>query len=124
YVTVVVQETGKNQTIKSTFTKDNGSFELTGLEMKQYQLVLSYVGYKTKVLPLPAFTGNTIDLGKLPLVSSAKQLKEVQIVTEKLLVEQDIDKLTYNVDADPESQTMTALDMLRKVPLLSLDAED
>ncbi|MBF8963123.1 TonB-dependent receptor [Pontibacter sp. FD36] len=124
YVTVVVQEAGKNQAIKSTFTKDNGSFELTGLELKQYQLVLSYVGYKTKVLPLPAFTGTTIDLGRLALVSSAKQLKEVQIVTEKLLVEQDIDKLTYNVDADPESQTMTALDMLRKVPLLSLDAED
>ncbi|MDO6389197.1 TonB-dependent receptor [Pontibacter sp. BT731] len=124
YVTVVVQEAGKNQAIKSTFTKDNGTFELIGLELKQYQLVLSYVGYKTKVLPLPAFTGTTIDLGKLSLVSSAKQLKEVQIVTEKLLVEQDIDKITYNVDADPESQTMTALDMLRKVPLLSLDAED
>ncbi|SIT86316.1 TonB-dependent receptor domain-containing protein [Pontibacter indicus] len=124
YVTVVVQEAGKNQAIKSTFTKDNGAFELTGLELKQYQLVLSYVGYKPRVLPLPAFSGNTIDLGKLTLVSSAKQLKEVQIVTEKLLVEQDIDKITYNVDADPESQTMTALDMLRKVPLLSMDAED
>lgn len=119
-----MQEAGKNQAIKSTFTKDNGAFELTGLELKQYQLVLSYVGYKPRVLPLPAFSGNTIDLGKLTLVSSAKQLKEVQIVTEKLLVEQDIDKITYNVDADPESQTMTALDMLRKVPLLSLDAED
>ena len=124
YVTVVIQEAGKNQAIKSTFTKDNGSFELTGLELKQYQLVLSYVGYKPRVLPLPAFTGTTIDLGKLPLVSSAKQLKEVQVVTEKLLVEQDIDKITYNVDADPESQTMSALDMLRKVPLLSMDAED
>ncbi|MCP2045827.1 TonB-dependent receptor domain-containing protein [Pontibacter sp. HSC-36F09] len=124
YVTVVMQEAGKNQAVKSTFTKDNGRFELAGLELKQYQLVLSYVGYKTKVLPLPAFTGTTIDLGKLSLVSSARQLKEVQIVTEKLLVEQDIDKITYNVDADPESQTMTALDMLRKVPLLSLDAED
>lgn len=124
YVTVVVQEAGKNQAIKSTFTKDNGSFEITGLPEKQYQLVLSYVGYKTKVLPVPAFTSSTLDLGKIMLVSSAKQLKEVQVVTEKLLVEQDIDKITYNVDADPESQTMTALDMLRKVPLLTVDADD
>ncbi|MBD1398754.1 TonB-dependent receptor [Pontibacter sp. JH31] len=124
YVTVVVQEAGKNQAIKSTFTKENGSFELTGLPEKQYQLVLSYVGYKTKVLPLPSITSSTLDLGKLLLVSSANQLKEVQVVTEKLLVEQDIDKITYHVDADPESQTMTALDMLRKVPLLMVDAED
>ncbi|MHC2991788.1 hypothetical protein OB13_09395 [Pontibacter sp. HJ8] len=124
YVTVTLQEAGKNQAIKSTFTKDNGSFELTGLPEKPYQLVLSYVGYKTRTLPLPAFTSSTIDLGKLTLVSSAKQLKEVQVVTEKLLVEQDIDKITYNVDADPESQTLTALDMLRKVPLLTVDADD
>ncbi|WP_169336210.1 TonB-dependent receptor domain-containing protein [Pontibacter roseus] len=124
YVTVVVQEAGKPQAIKSTFTKENGTFELTGLPEKQYQLVLSYVGYKTRMLPLPAFSSSTIDLGRLYLVSSANQLKEVQVVTEKLLVEQDIDKLTYNVDADPESQTMTALDMLRKVPLLTVDAED
>jgi hypothetical protein len=124
YVTIVVQEAGKNQNIKTTFTKENGSFEITGLPEKQYQLVISYVGYKQRILPLPAFTASTIDLGKLILVSSAKQLKEVQVVTEKLLVEQDIDKITYNVDADPESQTMTALDMLRKVPLLTVDAED
>jgi outer membrane receptor protein involved in Fe transport len=124
YVTIVLQETGKNQAIKSTFTKDNGSFELTGVAENKYQLVLTYVGYKTKIIQLPAFTSSTIDLGKLTLVSSAKQLQEVQVITEKLLVEQDIDKITYNVDADPESQTMTALDMMRKVPLLTMDAED
>jgi outer membrane receptor protein involved in Fe transport len=124
YVTVVIQEAGKPQAIKSTFTKENGSFELTGLMEKQYQLVLSYVGYKTQIISLPAFTSSTIDMGRLMLVSSAKQLKEVQVVTERLLVEQDIDKITYNVDADPESQTMNALDMLRKVPLLTVDAED
>jgi outer membrane receptor protein involved in Fe transport len=124
YVTIVLQETGKNQAIKSTFTKDNGSFELTGVAENKYQLVLTYVGYKTRIIQLPAFTSSTIDLGKLTLVSSAKQLQEVQVITEKLLVEQDIDKITYNVDADPESQTMTALDMMRKVPLLTMDAED
>jgi hypothetical protein len=124
YVTVVVQEAGKPQAVKSTFTKDNGSFELTGLPEKQYQLILTYVGYKTQLISLPAFTSSTIDLGKLKLVSSANQLKEVQVVTERLLVEQDIDKITYNVDADPESQTMNALDMLRKVPLLTVDADD
>ncbi len=124
YVTVVVQEAGKTQAVKSTFTKDNGSFELAGLPEKQYQLILTYVGYKTQVIALPAFTSSTIDLGRLRLVSTANQLKEVQVVTERLLVEQDIDKITYNVDADPESQTMNALDMLRKVPLLTVDADD
>jgi Outer membrane protein beta-barrel family len=56
--------------------------------------------------------------------SNVKQLKEVKVITKMQLVEQDIDKLTYHVDADPESKSMTALDMLRKIPLIIIDADD
>jgi outer membrane cobalamin receptor len=40
------------------------------------------------------------------------------------VLEQDIDKLTYNVDADPESKTSSTFDILRKVPLLTIDADE
>jgi hypothetical protein len=53
-----------------------------------------------------------------------KQLKEVKVIIKTPLVEQDIDKLTYHVDADPESKGMTVLDMMRKIPLVIIDAED
>ncbi|MDQ6756717.1 MAG: TonB-dependent receptor [Bacteroidota bacterium] len=52
------------------------------------------------------------------------QLKEVKVLTKKPVIEQDIDKLTYHADADPESKVMTALDILRKVPMVTVDAED
>ncbi|MDQ3277152.1 MAG: TonB-dependent receptor, partial [Bacteroidota bacterium] len=42
----------------------------------------------------------------------------------KHIIEQDADRLAYLVDADPESKTASALDILRKVPLLSTDADD
>ncbi|WP_246151233.1 outer membrane beta-barrel family protein [Adhaeribacter aerolatus] len=63
-------------------------------------------------------------MGKVMLGATVKQLKEAEIVTEKLLVEQDIDKITYNVAFDPESNFLNTLDMLRKVPLLTFDADD
>ncbi|TXK48641.1 TonB-dependent receptor [Pontibacter qinzhouensis] len=126
YVTVLLREQGKEQPLKSTFSGDNGAFEFTGLAFGKYEILLTSVGFKNKLVPLAELTEahQKIDLGKLFISSSANQLKEVQVTAEKLLIVQDIDKLTYNVEADPENQTMTALDMLRKVPLLTVDAED
>ncbi|WP_242920537.1 TonB-dependent receptor domain-containing protein [Pontibacter liquoris] len=127
YVTVLVQEQGKTEALKTTFTQPDGSFELAGLPLAgQYQLLLTYVGFQTKTIKLPAFTADKplIALGKITLAGTTNKLQEVQVTTEKLLVTQDIDKISYNVEADPESKTMTALDMLRKVPLLTVDAED
>ncbi|MFT2009526.1 TonB-dependent receptor domain-containing protein [Pontibacter sp. 13R65] len=126
YVTVLLREQGKEQPLKSTFSGDNGAFEFKGLPYGKYEILLTSVGFKNKLIPLTELTeaNQTINLGKLSMASSSNQLKEVQVTAEKLLIVQDIDKLTYNVDADPENQVMTALDMLRKVPLLTVDAED
>lgn len=52
------------------------------------------------------------------------KLKEVKVLTKKQLIEQDVDKLIYHADADPESRIMSALDLLRKVPMVTIDAED
>ncbi|QCR23045.1 outer membrane beta-barrel family protein [Pontibacter sp. SGAir0037] len=126
FVTVVLKEAGKDQAIKSTYTKDNGSFEISGLPYNKYQLIINYMGYQRKTIDIAnlSATHTTVDLGSILLTSTTTQLKEVEVTAEKLLVTQDVDKIAYNVDADPESQTLTALDMLRKVPLLSVDAED
>lgn len=48
----------------------------------------------------------------------------VTIVAKKPLVKSDIDKLTYDVENDPESKTNTILDMLRKVPMVTVDGQD
>ncbi len=126
YVTVLLREPGKDQPLKSTFSTDNGSFEFTGLALGTYEILLTSVGFKNKTIAVPELTSThpTANLGKIFIVSSANHLKEVQVTADKLLIVQDIDKLTYNVEADPENQTMTALDMLRKVPMLTVDAED
>ncbi|MBC5772461.1 TonB-dependent receptor [Pontibacter sp. KCTC 32443] len=125
YVTVILTHPGKTEPIKSTFTKDNGSFEFTGVPLAKYKLIFSFVGYKLETTEITLDAGNTTaDIGKISLASSAQKLKEVEVTTQKLLVTQDVDKLSYNVEHDPESKTLNALDMLRKVPMLSLDAEE
>lgn len=51
-------------------------------------------------------------------------LEEFVIVEKKKLVESDGAKLTYNVTEDPESGSSNILEILRKVPGVTVDAED
>lgn len=52
------------------------------------------------------------------------QLQDVEVVTMRQLVKTLDDRLSYNVQADPEARTSTLLDVLRRVPLVSVDGQD
>jgi outer membrane receptor protein involved in Fe transport len=121
FVTVALTDPATNQPVKSMLSKDDGTFEFTRIASKPYKLSLIYLGYSTKTVNVPA--SNT-DLGKMLLAPSSKQLKEVSVVAAKPLMKQEVDRISYDVLADPESKSLTALDMIRKVPLLSVDAND
>lgn len=123
FVTITLQDAKTKQSVKSTLSKDNGSFSLTAAGGKSYQLVLVFVGYTTRIVPLTG-SGAEINAGKVNLSPSNKQLKEVAITSVKPLVKQEIDRISYDVQADPETKTQNVLDMLRKVPLLTIDASD
>ena len=51
-------------------------------------------------------------------------LEASAVTAQKTLVVMDIDKITYKVEDDVDSKTSTILDMLRKVPMVSVDGQD
>ncbi len=104
-------------------TKEDGSFELSAPAGKNYQLVLAFVGYATKLVNINKTNGDT-DAGKIPLSVTTSTLNEVSVTSVKPLVKREVDRIAYNVQSDPESKAITALDMMRKVPMLSVDAND
>ena len=53
-----------------------------------------------------------------------KELEGVTVKAQRQLIKQDIDRVGYDVQADEESKTLTVLDMLRKVPMVTVDGED
>lgn len=123
YVTIALQDAATHTPVKSTLAKDDGSFELKAPDGKTYQLVVAFIGYATKILPVK-LTGNEFNAGKILLAPSNKELKEVTVTAVRPTLKQEVDRLSYDVTADPESKAVSALDMMRKVPLLSVDGDD
>ena len=69
-------------------------------------------------------TKKSVDLGKVLITEATEMLKGVEVVAQKPLVKAEIDKVTYSIEDDPDSKTNTTLEMLRKVPLVTVDGEE
>ena len=122
YVTVVLKDE-KKIPAKSVLSKADGSFALKGLKPGNYLLTIVSVGYRASSVPLK-LESKDVDLGSIFIKPSSERLKEVVISADKPLIRQEIDRIAYDVKADPESKVNNVLEMMRKVPLLSLDADD
>jgi hypothetical protein len=123
YVTVALVDGVTNLPVKSTFTNDAGQFTFTGLVLKAYKVTLVNVGYATKTVNLPK-PESVNDLGNLLMSAVSGQLKEVKVSAVRPLMKREVDRIAFDVQADPENKVLTVLDMMRKVPLLSVDATD
>ncbi|HTM99604.1 MAG TPA: outer membrane beta-barrel protein, partial [Pedobacter sp.] len=119
----IILKNDKKVQVKSVLSATDGSFILTGLANGVYSLSIIHVGYQTKIHPI-TLSGSSKVLGTIALIPNATQLKGVTVTGDKPLIKQEIDRISYDMKADPESKVNSVLEMMRKVPLLSLDADD
>jgi outer membrane receptor protein involved in Fe transport len=104
---------------------DDGQFVLPGLAPGTYTLRVSFLGYQDLVRPgivMPA-AGGTVALGTLPLVATTQQLGEVVVTAQKPLIEEKVDRTVYNAEQDQTTRGGDATDVLKRVPLLSVDLD-
>jgi ferric enterobactin receptor len=125
FVTLTLKNAAK-QPVKSTLTKTGGIFSFEKLVPGKYSLVMISVGYSTRqiAVDLPDNGNKVIDLGAIVFSPNTKQLKAVSITADKPIISQEADRLVYDLQADPESKVYNVLEMMRKVPMLSLDGDD
>lgn len=121
FATVII----KNDSIKEKKAQAcdvSGHFSLNLNAPVKYLITVSSVGYKGFSMSFKVSQLKT-DLGKL-YMEEGIELKEVTITAQKPLVKIDPDKIVYSMEADPEAQTNNVLEMLKKVPLVTVDAEE
>ncbi len=123
YVTVILQLPPNAKPVRKVITKTDGSFVLTAPAGNTYTLVLTSVGYADKIIPISK-DASTVDAGRIILVRSATRLKAASVTAARPIVTREVDKLNYDVQADPEVASLSVLELMRKVPMLSVDGDD
>jgi outer membrane receptor protein involved in Fe transport len=121
FATVIIQ----NDSIKENKAQPcdaSGHFSLNLSAPGNYILRVSSVGYRGFSMPIIVSEIKT-DLGKLTMESGV-ELNEVTVTAQKPLVKVEPDKIVYSMESDPESQTSNVMQMLYKIPLVTVDAED
>ncbi len=116
---------GQGKQINGNITDEDGKFKITDVKTGSYKLKLSFIGYTPKVIDSIELTLSKPDLnmGTLILAPSSFMLEDIQIVDQRSLVENNIDKMVYNVSKDATLTGGDATDVLRKVPMLTVDVD-
>ncbi|MDE5839872.1 MAG: carboxypeptidase-like regulatory domain-containing protein, partial [Muribaculaceae bacterium] len=65
----------------------------------------------------------TADLGSIIMKEQTNLLQEVTVTAQRPLVTKEIDRIGYDVQADEESKTSQLDEILKKVPLVSVDPD-
>ena len=125
YATVRVYKTGtKDKPVAMFLTNENGQFSQQVKAAGRFDIVFSSIGKEDLRETVELGKESTLDMGTLYIKPGETMLKGVEVVAQKPLVKMDVDKMSYNVQEDEDSKSNTVLDMLRKVPMVTVDGQD
>ena len=125
FATVRVFKAGKTEKPVAMFlTDENGQFSQEVKGKGKFDIVFSSIGKEDLKMTIILGQENPLNLDTLYIKESATMLKGVEIVAQKPLVKMEVDKMSYNVAEDEDSKSNTVLDMLRKVPMVTVDGQD
>jgi outer membrane receptor protein involved in Fe transport len=111
--------------VDGTLTDDKGKFSLKNMAYGKFTLKITSIGFVEKTIKLEEISSKNknVQLGTITLSSDTKLLKEVVITGQGAIIEEKVDRLIYNADKDIGAKGGDASDILRKVPLLTVDLE-
>ena len=125
FATVRVFKQGKTDKATEMFLTDvEGVFSHEVNGKGQFDVVISSLGKNDIKQTIELSGSGEVDMGTLYMTENANELEGVVVIAQKPLVKMEVDKMTYNVSEDEDSKVSTVLDMLRKVPMVTVDGQD
>ena len=107
----------KSETSYQNGNSQNGNLSFNKVRRFSVMMVLALV-------PAVMMGQARVDSLGTDSVTWSKDLEGVTVVHQKRLVKMEADKMTYKVSEDEDAKSNTVLDMLRKVPMVTVDGQD
>jgi len=124
YATVSLIRVKDNKSVNGALTDAKGKVVLQNVAPDQYKLSIGFMGYKSKTVLLKTSPEKPdLNAGTVYISGSQSDLKEVSIVGKTPMIENKIDKVVYNAEQDVTTAGGNASDVMRKVPMVSVDID-
>ncbi len=124
FATVALMKKGSDQPVNGSVADLKGKFTIKDIPPGEYDVVISFIGYESKTISVKVpEKNNSIDLGTVAIGTTAEILSEVTVEGQKAMIEEKVDRTIYNAEADATSKGGDASDVLRRVPMLTVDLD-
>lgn len=115
------------KTVATQLTNKKGEFNFSGLPAGDIRINLSLVGYQGTMVSTqfpPSPFGTSKDLGNIKLNKDSALLTEVVVNSKNNFIEFQQDKKVFNVEKLLAATGGTALDIIKTLPGISVDAQN
>ncbi len=124
FANVALIDPTTNKPVNGAVADEKGKFSIIKIPSGNYFVEISFIGYATKRIPVKiSEKRGEIELGFVVVSPSDKLLKEVVVEGQKNLIEEKVDRTVYNAENDATAKGGDATDVLRRVPMLSVDLD-
>lgn len=107
-----------------TLCDEKGEFKLARVPLGKYKIVVSFMGFESKTFFVTLTDENqSADLGRIIISPTSQVLEAVTVEGQKALIEERVDRTVYNAENDLTTRGGDATDVLKKVPMLSVDLD-
>ena len=115
---------GDSTMVTGAQTDMQGFFYFVKLKPGQYKLVLSSLGYKTRIIPVELTREQMIcELGKISLTEDVQALAEIDVKGHAAEMTVKGDTIEYNTSAYKMEETAVVEDLLKKMSGVQVDKE-
>lgn len=116
---------GDSALVKGAKCNASGEFTLDAVPAGNYRLEVSLIEYSTmNVENISLTSGQTVSLDTITLKKQNVSTDEILVEEEKGLIQLTADKKIFNVEKSALTKGGTALDVLKKTPLVDVDIND
>ncbi len=124
YATITISDS-KSKPINGGVTDTKGVFTIQNIPAGVYTVTIDFIGYKIFRQDNVEVTDQkkNISLNTIELTASKETLASVTVTSKSPIIENKIDKIVYNAANDVTSQGGVALDVLKKVPQVTVDID-
>jgi len=123
FASVVVYKFSDNSMVTGSITNKKGEFSID-IQSGKYYVKTSFVGYKTKIIPIEISSVSDGKIKPIQLIGSVTSLGEVEISGDKIEKQISIEKTKIDVSQNISAVTGSVTDLLKSQSSITIDGEN